>query len=298
MNICWLNPKLFVIPTLIVLFATGSVRAQGKGTAKEARPTAREVAERAIVVNAAYSFRFHPHSGEKASKTAIRELEKEQLRTLRWLQSTELWSAANEWEQRVFESPVGSLTPEDLAIIQSQRDELSALLFGLGIEEALSQSARSRSNSRAVAAVPALGQSVDAFIAKASLRPVEELQRARDVADLWFLRASVQERVDAESLPPPEHLDDMAEEIRENLLSIGLTPDPIDDSRAFYHELIRFTAHWAHQENLAPQPVQDDLPVDGRPYRSLDKTSRTVLATRAEERVKTLNWLLGKASAQ
>ena len=41
----------------------------------------------------------------------------------------------------------------------------------------------------------------------------------------------------------------------------------------------------------------DDLPVDGRPYRSLDKTSRLVLATRAEERVKALNWLMGKASA-
>lgn len=288
----WIAAGFPGLPLALSLDAdTGDAAAENAGSAES--PSIESVTRRAVVVAAVYSLRFHPHSGEHGSEGLIDALEDERYDTLFWFQTEDLWTHASEWEQQVLRAPVGSLTLEDLESVHALGDDLQSLLFALGVQTSLPSPDGTSVGPFMLDALPKVGASVKSFDATSRLTDVEDLRRARDLAELWWLRASIQHLIDSDERPDDEALASMAGEIREEMEQMGLEPATISDNRAYWDELVRVTAHWAHQEGLCEAPIDDDLPVRGQPFRNLEAFTKATLFRQATNRIWTLNWLMG-----
>jgi hypothetical protein len=104
------------------------------------------------------------------------------------------------------------------------------------------------------------------FRRAASLRPPDELTRARDIAELWHRRS------------------------RTTQLHGG------DDPHAAGIDLdaiARQSATLARAEGSIPEPIDGDFPAYGKAYRDLDADERSDAAAIAGERHYALNWLSG-----
>lgn len=102
------------------------------------------------------------------------------------------------------------------------------------------------------------------FVWQAGLRPVEDLRRLREVAELWHWRSKAAE-----------------------LQRLGIKPqDGVN-----FSDIIRITAEQASQDRLLPPPINGDFPAFGRAYRDLTTEQATFVSHIAHERSAALNWL-------
>ena len=100
------------------------------------------------------------------------------------------------------------------------------------------------------------------------LRPVDEIERARDTARLWHWRArtaALAEDGEVE-LPPDWHS---------------------------FDQLVGATAMRGFERGLLPRPLRGDFPAFGAVYRELDDEQRNEAHQIAWQRHRALNWLLG-----
>ncbi len=103
------------------------------------------------------------------------------------------------------------------------------------------------------------------------LRPVEEIDRRRSVAELWNWRARTRRLSDENTQLPP--------------LPDGLT----------LHEIISRAARAAAEAGDIPHPIGDDFPAFGLAYRDLATESFLIAQSVAMERHKAFNWICGYA---
>lgn len=113
-----------------------------------------------------------------------------------------------------------------------------------------------------------------AFRNKAQLRDRAEIERARDVAELWHWRSRTRQ---------------LSEE--------GFTPPAIPGSETMptLDGIVRKAAASAHERGDIPAPVDGDFPFAGKAYRDLDAREYALAASLALERHYALNWLCGSA---
>ncbi|MDP9255479.1 MAG: DUF4272 domain-containing protein [Actinomycetota bacterium] len=116
--------------------------------------------------------------------------------------------------------------------------------------------------------VPLLAPTAD-FRRTASLRAAEDIARARDLAELWHWRARTRQLQEADH-PQVEGVD--------------------------LDAVTRQVAEVAHAKGSMPQPIDDDFPAFGKPYRTLDEEQYADLTSAAVERHYALNWLCGYAA--
>jgi len=108
-------------------------------------------------------------------------------------------------------------------------------------------------------------------IKKAVLRPQAEIDKQRDVAELWHWRCRT-------------HM----------LLTTKKIPDALPNGTPM-SEIIRMTTDKAVEEGLFPQSIGSDFPVFGKPFREISEEELGLLTSIAMERHKAFNWLCGYA---
>jgi hypothetical protein len=103
--------------------------------------------------------------------------------------------------------------------------------------------------------------------ADGTLRPPEEIRRARDTARLWHWRARTAQLEEEETeLPAPWQS---------------------------FDQLVAATAMRAHEQGLLPRPLRGDFPAFGADFRQLDEERQAEAHLIAWERHRALNWLCG-----
>jgi hypothetical protein len=106
---------------------------------------------------------------------------------------------------------------------------------------------------------------------RAVLRPQAEIERQRDLAELWHWRCRTHMLLTTRKIP--------------NALPDGTTMETI----------IRMTTEKAAEEGIFAKPIGGDFPVFGKAFREISEDELSQLTSIAMERHKALNWLCGFA---
>jgi Domain of unknown function (DUF4272) len=114
------------------------------------------------------------------------------------------------------------------------------------------------------------------FIRSAQLRPQTEIDRARNLAELWHWRSRTRQLVE-EGRPFP---------VDEQMKAAGYRS--LDD-------IVRIAAQKAHEDGNMPAPINMDFPVNGKAYRDLTADEWSEITSITRERHFALNWLCGFA---
>jgi hypothetical protein len=184
----------------------------------------------------------------------------------RWLIREQLAGALSGGERALLAKPLGDWTRQDALEASRRNEALGVLLWALSAVDELP--AYDATFERLPSFVPLLAPTAG-FRSAASLRPPEEIGRARDLAGLWHWRARTRQLQEAD-----------APEAREVDLDA----------------ITRQTAASAHADGSLPQPIDGDFPVYGKAYRALDPDEYSAVTSSAVERHRALNWLCGYAS--
>jgi hypothetical protein len=102
----------------------------------------------------------------------------------------------------------------------------------------------------------------------AELRPLEEIDAARETAQLWHWRARTSEILAQQQPALPAHWQS-------------------------FDQLVAATAMRGHQRGLLPRPLRGDFPAFGTVYRHLNADQHAEALSIAWERHRALNWLCG-----
>jgi hypothetical protein len=105
----------------------------------------------------------------------------------------------------------------------------------------------------------------------ANLRRQADIERARDLAELWHWRSRTRQLQEMRG--------------RETSLPPGLT----------FEKIIGMSAAAARERGDLPAVIGDDFPVFGRPYRDATPDEYATLTSIAMERHRAFNWLCGRA---
>ena len=129
----------------------------------------------------------------------------------------------------------------------------------------------------------ALGAPERRLIETATLRPLEDVEAARERVKLWHWRARqfVLERQGCEWPPPNATPEEVAD-----LKSKGL--DTLDG-------LVRANTRRLREDGMLDETIDDDFVAKGKAYRHLTEDEASDLLGIATERHKALNWLCGLA---
>jgi hypothetical protein len=114
------------------------------------------------------------------------------------------------------------------------------------------------------------------FIKSASLRAQTEIDRARDVAELWHWRSRTRQLIE-KGLPFPRD---------DRMKAAGLRS---------YDDIVQIAAQKAHEDGIIGPLVNADFPVKGKAYRDLTTEEWTEVTSMTRERHFALNWLCGRA---
>jgi hypothetical protein len=105
----------------------------------------------------------------------------------------------------------------------------------------------------------------------ASLRSTDEIDRMRDLAELWNWRSRTRKLLESGNMP--------------TVLEDGMTMD----------EIIRLCATKAAEDRAFKAPIGDDFPAFGKPFRDISAEEFSTATSIAQERHRAFNWLCGYA---
>ena len=120
------------------------------------------------------------------------------------------------------------------------------------------------------------GGSVTEFIERAALRPRDEIEWARGIAELWHWRSRTRQLIERGDVPP----------VSEQLTDAGI---------GSFDDIVRMTARRAYNEHSLPACIDDDFPARGKAYRKLSDEEWSEVRSITAERHFALNWLCGHA---
>jgi hypothetical protein len=288
-------------PTKTTLFAMllgallASAPAAPAADTPVAAPSASQVARRALVIASVHTLRFNPTNPRGILPLVRKSLERDRLRTIRWLEENDLWSATTEWERRVLNTPVGGLGHTDVERVNRLRPRLETYLYALGVIESLPiPDGTTVPEAVYFAHLPRTRDAVARFVERARFAPTPSLAAMRQLHELWLLRSIIKENRDHGRFPHVADLGGFARDLRTLALRTGLGPRATRDGGNFYRELVRVTAHWAWRAGFAGAPVNDDLPVLGKAFADLDAKEHGQIRAVVEERVRAQRWLRGE----
>ena len=114
------------------------------------------------------------------------------------------------------------------------------------------------------------------FIDDARLRPQNELEEARDLAELWHWRSRTRELWESGTAPAED----------EQLHRLGVRS---------YDDIVRMTSKMAKEKGLLSAVIDEDFPACGKAYRELSAEEWSEVRSISFERHRALNWLCGFA---
>jgi hypothetical protein len=196
-------------------------------------------------------------------------LESQRKHLERWARKSSLMKSASICETYWWTTTVGELDEEPLEQDEAIAAALVALLWALGRVDPLP--ACDDPGTRLVTTIAALPvlQPITDFVAGATLRPHDEIERARVLAELWATRAEL-----------------LAEESKSD------DPARLAALRRRFAERRDALAAGGAELPLAG----DDLRALGKPYAELDEEEHAACWAIAAGRLAAFNWLCGQAA--
>ncbi|HWZ93114.1 MAG TPA: DUF4272 domain-containing protein, partial [Polyangiaceae bacterium] len=209
------------------------------------------------------------------------EAEREEARVKADSQQHEFWSKLgplqaqlSPWEQKFAQSTMLTMSHAQQIAAIWRAESLRVLLWALGlVSEMLPYD--TEAGDRAMKAFP--GEELHQAAAGAgALRNPEVLEDARSTAELWHWRARTWQ-----------------------LVQQGRSfPGNAQARAAGFHsfdDVVRFAAKGAADKGTIPEPLDEDFPAFGKPYRNLSGDEWSQARSIAMERHFALNWLCGYA---
>jgi hypothetical protein len=188
------------------------------------------------------------------------------------LQKENLWDHVSAWEQAFFGTPVQNLTQRDVLNAFWRKEAAHTLMWALNLCPLNAYDVEAAEKTALDVGTAGLEQ----FIARSELRTPEEIDKARQVAELWHWRSRTRELQEA----------NRPFETNEALKKAGIHT---------YEDVVRMSAEAAEKEGDIPPRIGDDFPAYGKPYRDLDPNEWSRVRSISIERHFTLNWLCGRA---
>jgi len=186
-----------------------------------------------------------------------------------WLDSEGLTASLSVEESRLLEMPAGSWQEQELINVSWRVVAVEALLWALAYSDAI-PGYDAEPDEGALMSLLCVLSPIGPFLSESRLRPAVELDKARDLAELWHWRARTTELMrKMADAPAPKGLS---------------LPD-----------IIKAAAEKAHGDGYIPEPIDGDFPAFGKAYRDLDEYESAIAKSIAAERHFALNWVCGQS---
>lgn len=251
---------------------------------RKSRPSAEDAARRLVILkHIIASALVAPPRGMLQQMTAPWGAdERDQFARLAEAQRGEFWTALREaglWQHL---SPLERAHAETTIATMTERQQVDAswrieaaqtLMWALGILSELPPYDTPASHDL-LKQIPS--REVEAFVQSAALRDSDNLDTARDTAELWHWRSRTRELIERGDAFPD---------------------DPQMKAAGFqsYDDIARFAARKAAEAGTIPPCVGDDFPAKGKAYRDLTAEEWSEVRSITVERHFALNWLCGYA---
>lgn len=225
---------------------------------------AHKIAKRLVILATLIAIGF---LGLDVQKGAASEKEAERFRkTVRkWLKREGLWKELTKREMPYYKTPLRDLGYQYIIDASWRGEALFTLLWCLGwTDQILPYDVQARPRD-IPEIIPRPGFSTKHFIENAKLRPRKEIEKARDLAELWHWRSRTTQLIKDGLYDDPEELD----------------------------EIVRMTAKAAKENGDIPTPIDGDFPAQGKAYRDLSAEEYNLVTSIAMERHFSLNWVCG-----
>lgn len=167
-----------------------------------------------------------------------------------------------------------TMTHEQQASASWRIEALQALMWSLGMISQLPPYDE-MANHDLLKVVPQADNALS-FINSANLRDNSQIDRARNLAELWHWRSRTRQLLERGDKLQPD----------EKTLAAGF--------RSF-DDIVRFSAIQAAKEKSIPQCINDDFPAKGKAYRDMSDKEWAEVRSITRERHFALNWLCGYA---
>lgn len=178
-----------------------------------------------------------------------------------WLHENDLWHSLTKSESELIVAPIGSWDQGVLADASWKSVCCGVLTWALSEKGVLA-----RIDEPFMMPSAPREHDPKTFIGSARKRTQSEIEREREIAELWHWRASI-DRLQASG-------------------AINVEPEQME--HAMRSALVRAA-------QLGVPVLEDDLSVHGRKFRELDRELKSVQMSIAIERHRSLNWLCGYA---
>lgn len=213
-------------------------------------PTVHDVALRALCLTAVAAAGAYA-TVLVAEPEAFDEVAEALAELTEWLHEDDVIAGFSPDEQQLLAHPIEEWTDEQRIAAASRAESLGVLLWALQIVDVIPPWDEPFDT---VEEAP-LGENVEELLERANLRPLDEIERARDIADLWQWRAAA-------------------------------SSQDID--------ILGGTARAAYEAGDILAPIDGDFPMFEKAYRDLADDESALARTIAAERRQALAWLCGQ----
>jgi len=182
------------------------------------------------------------------------------------LKAAGLWADVEENEKTFLQARIDEVSPQERIDASWLAESIACLLWALQIVPEL-PSYDEEASHELVKMLPAT--SIRDLAKQAHLRSKMEIEKQRDIAELWHWRSRTRK-----------------------LQQEGRLHGQLYGGRTI-EQIIELSASEGAKNGDLPQPIGSDFPALGKPYRELSAKEFAMLTSIAQERHKAFNWLCG-----
>ena len=184
------------------------------------------------------------------------------------LDAAGLWKILSDAERAFFKTPGPELDPQTHVNALWRAEAAGCLMWGLNLLDAIPPYDTEIDSDLLTSAAD---EGAEEFIRGAVLRPAEEVDQAREIAEMWHWRSRTRQ-----------------------LEERGFDPSGSTQFKSL-DEIVRLSAAHAAEGGVIPGTIKGDFPAFDKAYRDLDEEEWSVIRSITMERHFAFNWLCGLA---
>lgn len=219
--------------------------------------------------------REYVNSPDDNRRRFIEEMDDRSRRLCEALKRSGLWEFMTPDETRFAEVSILEMVEDEQIQLSWAVEAVACLLWALNLADRIPP-ADQEVDPAILKLVPT--SELRRFIDGARLRSSEEIDAARDLAELWHWRGRTRECQEAGNSPAED----------DQLRRLGIKS---------YDDIVRSTAKMAKEKGMLEETIDEDFAAQGRAYRDLSIEEWPELLSISMERHRALNWLCGYAPA-
>jgi len=184
---------------------------------------------------------------------------------VKWLLAEKIFHYLLDNEKEMLNLRAGTWDEEAIVNFTWQSEALGMLLWGLGILDDHLPIDELFSSQELIIRIPFL-LTTKSFCKRRLIRNKKEIEKKYFEAELWNWRVQVW-MAEQKHIPPP----------------VPWT----------WAKIVRLTLIMANRAGLMPEPLDDDFPCFGMPFKMLDSEKVEVISSASMERMRALGWMAG-----